>query len=119
MDTIFADSKLATEVNLKKETSRDESNTVVSSSSEGTPSTTPLFRTADHNWTDAEDSRKISITAKTLYACKAEQDSELSFEAGQIICDIRPSDDDGWIYGNLNGSIGLIPQNYVEFIYNE
>ena len=58
-----------------------------------------------------------STIAKTLYVCVAEHESELSFEAGQIVRDIRPSDEEGWIYGCIeDGKVGLIPKNYVVFL---
>ncbi|XP_053422626.1 rho GTPase-activating protein 26 isoform X3 [Nycticebus coucang] len=54
--------------------------------------------------------------AKALYACKAEHDSELSFTAGTVFDNVRPSQEPGWLEGTLNGKTGLIPENYVEFL---
>ncbi|XP_039207381.1 rho GTPase-activating protein 26 isoform X3 [Crotalus tigris] len=54
--------------------------------------------------------------ARALYACKAEHHSELSFTAGTIFDNVHPSQEPGWLEGTLNGKIGLIPENYVEFL---
>uniref|UniRef100_A0A663MRF9 Rho GTPase-activating protein 26 n=1 Tax=Athene cunicularia TaxID=194338 RepID=A0A663MRF9_ATHCN len=55
-------------------------------------------------------------TARALYACKAEHDSELSFTAGTVFDNVHPSQEPGWLEGTLNGKTGLIPENYVEFL---
>ncbi|KAM9781523.1 rho GTPase-activating protein 26-like isoform 2-T3 [Syngnathus typhle] len=67
----------------------------------------------------SSDSSPISISgkrARALYACKAEHDSELSFIAGTIFDNVHTSREPGWLEGTLDGRIGLIPQNYVEFL---
>ncbi|KAJ8683220.1 hypothetical protein QAD02_019012 [Eretmocerus hayati] len=51
---------------------------------------------------------------RTLYACMAESVGELSFEPNQIITNVQPSSEPGWLVGTLNGKTGLIPKNYVE-----
>ncbi|XP_066999025.2 rho GTPase-activating protein 26 isoform X2 [Anabrus simplex] len=53
---------------------------------------------------------------RTLYACLGENDGELSFEPNQIITNVRPSMEPGWLEGTLNGKTGLIPENYVEVL---
>uniref|UniRef100_A0A1E1X5U5 Putative oligophrenin-1 n=1 Tax=Amblyomma aureolatum TaxID=187763 RepID=A0A1E1X5U5_9ACAR len=53
---------------------------------------------------------------RTLYACVGENNSELSFEPNQIIDNVRPSRERGWLEGVLNGRCGLVPENYVEFL---
>lgn len=78
---------------------------------------------------------------RTLYACLAENDGELSFEPNQIITNgtyyaiqnkknnhlikiyiflkkksVRSSNEPGWLDGTLNGKSGLIPENYVEVL---
>lgn len=53
---------------------------------------------------------------RTLYACLAENDGELSFEPNQIITYVRRSNERGWLIGTLNGKSGLIPENYVEVL---
>lgn len=54
--------------------------------------------------------------ARALYACKAEHDSELSFSAGTIFENVYSSREPGWLEGTLDGKIGLIPENYIEFL---
>ncbi|XP_050071826.1 rho GTPase-activating protein Graf [Anopheles maculipalpis] len=56
------------------------------------------------------------IRVRTLYACLAENDGELSFEPNQIITNVRRSNEPGWLEGTLNGKSGLIPENYVEIL---
>ncbi|KAI0231997.1 Rho GTPase-activating protein 26 [Lamellibrachia satsuma] len=55
-------------------------------------------------------------TARTLYSCEAENESELSFEPNQIIHCARISREPGWLEGILDGKVGLVPSNYVEFL---
>ena len=81
---------------------------------ETTPPT--AYEAPIQRFSEPEIDKFESTMAKTLYACEAEDSSELSFEAGQIIRDIRPSEADGWIYGCLGGQVGLVPINYIEFI---
>lgn len=53
---------------------------------------------------------------RTLYACVGENESELSFEPNQILRNVRPSREPGWLEGTLNGRTGLVPENYVEAV---
>ncbi|KAK2713007.1 hypothetical protein QYM36_011641 [Artemia franciscana] len=53
---------------------------------------------------------------RTLYACRGDNQSELSFEPNQIITNVLPSKEPGWLEGMLNGKVGLIPENYVEYL---
>merc|ERR1719210_887032 len=53
---------------------------------------------------------------RTLYACVGEHETELSFEPNQIITNVRPSLEPGWLEGILDGRVGLVPENYVEFL---
>uniref|UniRef100_A0A336MDA1 CSON015484 protein n=1 Tax=Culicoides sonorensis TaxID=179676 RepID=A0A336MDA1_CULSO len=62
-------------------------------------------------------SPKDCLRVRTLYACLAENDGELSFEPNQIITYVRRSNERGWLIGTLNGKSGLIPENYVENVY--
>ncbi|XP_076767139.1 GTPase regulator associated with FAK isoform X3 [Xylocopa sonorina] len=55
-----------------------------------------------------------SRRVRTLYACVAESDGELSFEPNQIITNVKASLEPGWLEGTLNGKTGLVPKNYVE-----
>ncbi|KAK9406598.1 rho GTPase-activating protein 26-like [Crotalus adamanteus] len=76
------------------------------------------FRNLSVETTCATQDLKISPCrkARALYACKAEHHSELSFTAGTIFDNVHPSQEPGWLEGTLNGKIGLIPENYVEFL---
>uniref|UniRef100_A0A915PXJ2 Uncharacterized protein n=1 Tax=Setaria digitata TaxID=48799 RepID=A0A915PXJ2_9BILA len=69
----------------------------------------PLF-TYTHPLGTLQPSRRV----KTLYACTAGHNTELSFQPGQIITNVYESKEDGWLIGTLNGKTGLIPANYVE-----
>ncbi|VDN90582.1 unnamed protein product [Brugia pahangi] len=80
----------------------------------------PLF-TCTHTLGALQPSRRV----KTLYACTAGHNTELSFQPGQIITNgykilnsnsfiVYESKEDGWLIGTLNGKTGLIPANYVE-----
>ncbi|KAK6317464.1 hypothetical protein J4Q44_G00128640 [Coregonus suidteri] len=67
----------------------------------------------------SSDSSPISVPgrkARALYACKAEHHSELSFIAGTTFENVHPSREPGWLEGTLDGRMGLIPENYVEFV---
>ncbi|KAJ7371823.1 Rho GTPase-activating protein 42 [Desmophyllum pertusum] len=57
---------------------------------------------------------KTPKKVKTVYPCVAENSSELSFDAGMVISNVRPSKEPGWLEGTLNGRTGLVPENYVE-----
>ncbi|XP_073252515.1 rho GTPase-activating protein 26-like [Porites lutea] len=57
---------------------------------------------------------KTPKKVKTIYPCVAENSSELSFDAGLVITNVRPSKEPGWLEGTLNGRTGLVPENYVE-----
>ncbi|XP_065084410.1 rho GTPase-activating protein Graf isoform X2 [Ochlerotatus camptorhynchus] len=57
-----------------------------------------------------------NLRVRTLYACLAENDGELSFEPNQIITNVKRSNEPGWLEGTLNGKSGLIPENYVEVL---
>ncbi|XP_045205337.2 rho GTPase-activating protein Graf-like isoform X12 [Mercenaria mercenaria] len=65
------------------------------------------------NSNNAQQKRR---TVRTLYHCEAENSSELSFEPNEILKNVRPSKEPGWLEGSLNGKVGLIPENYVEYI---
>ncbi|KAH9492048.1 Rho GTPase-activating protein 26, partial [Bulinus truncatus] len=57
-------------------------------------------------------------TVRTKYRCVGDNDTELSFEANQLIHNVRQSREPGWLEGTLDGKTGIIPENYVEFIDN-
>lgn len=58
--------------------------------------------------------------AKVLYSYKAENEDELSIEPGQVITVLCKSlDDSGWWKGELNGNVGVFPDNFVELLPEE
>ncbi|CAG9571965.1 unnamed protein product [Danaus chrysippus] len=83
----------------------------VSSHSASPPPRAPLTHNT-HNPTLAFPTRTNRV--RTLYACLGESEGELSFEPNQIITNVCPSGEPGWLRGSLNGKSGLVPQNYVE-----
>ncbi|CAF0750349.1 unnamed protein product [Rotaria sordida] len=58
---------------------------------------------------------KMQTRGITLYQCIADNESELSFNANEIVTQIRPSKEPGWVMGTINGKTGLIPENYINF----
>ena len=50
-----------------------------------------------------------------LYFCKGEDEEELTFSAGDVIERVKPSTENGWFTGYLNGKKGLFPGNYTRF----
>ncbi|XP_050736305.1 rho GTPase-activating protein 26-like isoform X16 [Eriocheir sinensis] len=83
--------------------------TLLQSSNSSPP---PSSANAASNGTVNFPPRKV----RTLYACVGENDSELSFEPNQVLTNVRPSREPGWLEGTLNGRTGLVPENYVENI---
>ncbi|KAJ3050831.1 hypothetical protein HK097_008179 [Rhizophlyctis rosea] len=55
------------------------------------------------------------MRAVALYPCEAEGPQELTFAAGQVIVDVAPAEDEGWLSGRLENTstIGVFPGNYV------
>ena len=76
------------------------------------------FKTPDKISTStfSDDDTVTSTVARTLYACDGEEESELSFRPGQIIRELKKSNEPGWLLGTLNGKVGLVPRNYITFI---
>ncbi|XP_076468202.1 rho GTPase-activating protein 26-like [Babylonia areolata] len=72
--------------------------------------------TSSHASLSSSGSKTPRRTVITRYPCKAGHKSELSFEANQMIHNVRQSCEPGWLEGELDGKSGLIPANYVEFI---
>lgn len=58
------------------------------------------------------------MKAIAIFNCTADDDEELSFKEGDILTDIKKSNEDGWYEGRLEATNtrGLFPYNYVEFI---
>ncbi|XP_054708182.1 rho GTPase-activating protein 26-like isoform X2 [Uloborus diversus] len=74
----------------------------------------------DEHKTTSPVSHSSAITisgrkVRTLFACRGENDMELSFEPNEIIYNVIPSQEPGWIRGTLKGKTGLVPENYVEY----
>ncbi|XP_015790877.1 rho GTPase-activating protein 26 isoform X2 [Tetranychus urticae] len=65
-----------------------------------------------HSNNETPTGRKV----RTLYACVGENASELTFEPNTFIFNVRPSREPGWLEGTYNGKVGLIPENYVQYI---
>ncbi|BFZ14765.1 hypothetical protein BsWGS_17803 [Bradybaena similaris] len=61
-------------------------------------------------------SKPVRRTVITRYRCVADSETELSFEPNQLITNVRPSREPGWLEGTLDGKTGIIPENYVEYI---
>ena len=83
-----------------------------------------------------------ALLGKAFYEYKAKAHDELSFDRGSVVeiiskdwcvwlqCVLPPaaskqtnaavfSDEDGWVYGKINGDEGLIPANYVRLVGEE
>lgn len=61
----------------------------------------------------------LGITAKAMYDYQGVDDTEISFDPGDIITHIEKVDEGWWRGRTSNGYIGLFPANYVEEIFNE
>ncbi|XP_070197766.1 rho GTPase-activating protein 26-like isoform X1 [Littorina saxatilis] len=72
--------------------------------------------TGSHASLSSSGSKTPRKTVITRYPCKAGHETELSFEANQMIYNVRPSREPGWLEGELDGKTGLVPANYVEFL---
>lgn len=59
-----------------------------------------------------EDDEEFTATA--LFDFTAENEGELSFRKGDIII-LLDIEDDVWWKGQLNGKVGMLPANHVEF----
>ncbi|XP_076446006.1 rho GTPase-activating protein 26-like [Babylonia areolata] len=96
---------------VKKRTSSDYTGSSMNSS---VPNSSSL--TGSHASLTGSGSKGNRRTVITRYACRASHKSELSFEANQMIHNVRPSLEPGWLEGEIDGKVGLIPANYVEFL---
>ncbi|GAV02294.1 hypothetical protein RvY_12883 [Ramazzottius varieornatus] len=67
-----------------------------------------------HDHRNSSDPCPSKRKVRTLFQCHADAPSELSFEPDEIITSVRQSIEPGWLYGELRGKTGLIPENYVE-----
>ncbi|KAL8605725.1 hypothetical protein ACOMHN_041132 [Nucella lapillus] len=96
---------------VKKRSSNDHSGASMNSSMHSAGSLT-----GSHASLSSSGSKTSHRTVVTRYPCKASHESELSFEANQMIYNVRHSREPGWLEGDMEGKRGLIPANYVEFI---
>lgn len=94
---------------VKKRTSNDYTGASMNSSMHSS-------LTGSHASLSSSGSKTPRRTVVTRYPCKAGHESELSFEANQMIYNVRPSREPGWLEGEMDGRVGLIPANYVEYL---
>ncbi|ORX77398.1 SH3-domain-containing protein [Basidiobolus meristosporus CBS 931.73] len=64
---------------------------------------------------EEEEDDVESVQVRALYDFTAESPDELSFSEGDIL-NIQYKECEGWLVGYLEDQVGLIPENYVEFI---
>lgn len=57
----------------------------------------------------------VAAYAKVLYDYAAQQSDELSLRENEIVHLLRHVDA-GWVEGEINGQIGLVPKNYISII---
>lgn len=61
--------------------------------------------------------KPVREQARVLYAYEAQNDDELTIREGDIINVIsKEIEDQGWFKGELNGRVGVFPDNFVELI---
>ncbi|XP_016416658.1 drebrin-like protein A isoform X3 [Sinocyclocheilus rhinocerous] len=65
---------------------------------------------------NGESSPERLLRVRALYDYQAEDDTELSFEPGDIISDVETVDKAWWRGSSKDGRQGLFPANYVETI---
>jgi protein kinase C and casein kinase substrate in neurons protein len=57
------------------------------------------------------------VRVVALYAYRAEEDGELTFEAGDELLQVESEDEQGWCRGfNSEGQVGLFPASYVKAV---
>ncbi|KAL6059323.1 E3 ubiquitin-protein ligase sh3rf3 [Balamuthia mandrillaris] len=79
------------------------------------PSAKPSASAASAPATTTNDTDTSGTTVKALYKYVATEETELSFEPGEII-HVTYQDDSGWWEGELNGRVGVFPSNHVEVV---
>ncbi|CAF3338689.1 unnamed protein product [Rotaria socialis] len=110
-------SSFAKQISLSDTQSRlSTASTNLSISSKTEPTITPSSTIRKSSITNiANPTPKLPTRGVTLYPCAADNDSELSFNANEIVTQIRSSKEPGWLMGTINGKTGLIPENYINF----
>lgn len=64
--------------------------------------------------------KKAKEQAKVLYSYDAQNDDELTLQEGDVITVLsKDIEDEGWWKGELNGRVGVFPDNFVELIITE
>ncbi|XP_065297198.1 SH3 domain-containing kinase-binding protein 1 isoform X1 [Dermacentor albipictus] len=64
--------------------------------------------------------KPIREQAKVLYAYEAQNDDELTIKEGDVITVLtKEVEDKGWWKGELNGRVGVFPDNFVKLIKEE
>lgn len=59
----------------------------------------------------------LGITAKVVYSYNAQNEDELTLNEGQIINILDQNlEDAGWWRGEVNGKVGVFPDNFVDLI---
>ena len=72
--------------------------------------------TYDDDDSSPQQAEDLGTCAVTLYDYEAEDESEITFEPGEVITNIEKPDDNWWQGTNQQGEFGLFPANYVEEI---
>lgn len=74
----------------------------------------PAHSTLSHVGSGTSHNKEL-YKARALYEYQAADETELSFNADDIIS-VTNAEDSGWWEGHLNGKSGLFPANYVQVV---
>jgi len=69
----------------------------------------------EDNAPKVQESSNAIVRAQGLYDYKATNDSEMSFNAGDVLI-ITEQDDSGWWFAEHNGNVGFVPRNYLTVV---
>ncbi|CAG5135714.1 unnamed protein product, partial [Candidula unifasciata] len=87
---------------------------------EDTPKSTPQESLESPPETTVREKTNTIERAVVRFSYVAEQPDELSLTEGQIVRILdKKLEDDGWWKGEVNGKIGVFPDNFVELLLNE
>lgn len=50
----------------------------------------------------------------TLVDFKGQLEDELTFKAGEVVRNVKKTDEEGWLEGEISGKRGFLPQNFVK-----
>ncbi|KAJ1659122.1 hypothetical protein IWQ61_001749 [Dispira simplex] len=61
------------------------------------------------------------VKGRALYDCQGADESELTFQRGDLIIKVYSTEEAGWLYGTVKRTdqTGLLPENYIEIFGNE